>query len=224
MFFKIVGIALNTIIVLTVYFLNTDLAYAEVNCFSLDTQIAINNSSISIDQLHSDDSVIGYNFDSKKEVLFTVSSITQSSTVGYFLINNDVKVSGISLVYLESVKPKIIKVQLLKKNRSVISKDEHNLKINSIEHIIDPMSCLKITLKEEESNFYANNILFYEDRKISSNFKEENFQDPILCRYGHCTHLNQKTVLAMSTAFLILAIGIFSIAKLIEWANIFNNK
>lgn len=149
MFFKdlSIQILLSIFTILIINFINIGSAYAEVNCFSPDTKIMTPEGNISIEKLHADDSIIGYDFDSKSEVIYKVKNISQKSNLGYFLLNNRIESSGSNFVYLQhSNKLEITKVQLIEKYRNIIGKNNQNITIDSIQHFVAPFKCLKIVL------------------------------------------------------------------------------
>lgn len=103
---------IGTAIFLLAYCFNTQLAYAEGNSFAPGTLILTPKGNVPIEDLHSGDRVVGYNFSTHQTEVNKIEEIKIKSSLSYYLINNQTKTTGTDFVYINtSSNPKIVRVK-----------------------------------------------------------------------------------------------------------------
>ena len=173
----------NIIILITVCFYNIYPAYAQNNSLALGTLIVTSNGNIAIEKLHSGDRIVGYNFATHQQQTNHIKEISYTSSLSYYLINNEIKITGTSYVYVKtSNNPKIIRVYQIKEQDRLIGQNYQNYVVNQIKQIIKPLKFYRITLEETNNNFFTANFLVYPENNIPKNF-QENFRH-INCGIG----------------------------------------
>ena len=163
---------LNTITLLLVCFININSAYAENNSFAPGTLILTSNGNIPIEELHSGDRVVGYNFETHQEEINHVQDIREISSLSYYLINNQTKITGTNYVYIKIANNPIIeRVGQVKITDKLFGQNHQDYGVNQIEQIVKPFKLYQIILEEKNSNFFTDHFLVYSGEKIPNNFK-----------------------------------------------------
>lgn len=138
---------INIIVIVVFCCLNASSVYAGNNSLARGTLIATPNGNIPIEELHSGDRVIGYNFETHQEEINHVKDIQQSSSLGYYLINNHSKFSGNNYIFIKSYRNPIVKkIYQLNKNDQVIGRNIENNPVQQINQVIQPSKLYKSQL------------------------------------------------------------------------------
>lgn len=205
---KLAKFLLISIIVFLAYLFNTDSAYAEGNNLAPGTLILTPKGNVPIETLHSGDRVVGYNFSTHQEEINTIKSTQLKSSLSYYLINHQTKISGTQLVYVNS--PKIVRVSKLRDRDRLIGQNHFLYLVKQVEQIVQPSKIYQITLDNEESNFFVDNFLVYGGNKIPTIFKESYRDCPTVNAYSRQTVcLNELTLPGFLLAFGIIITIIF---------------
>jgi len=223
----IVKILLKSIIVsfiaftvLSYLFVNPVYGASNTGGFGIGTKILTSNGNVPIEELHSGDTIVGYNFSTQQTKENLVLNINRQTSLSYFLINNKTKVSGTYLIYAAatSTRPKILRVQQLQKNNRLIASNQNANFVEQTKQIIDPSELLyQLTLENPEGSFYANGILFYSGSKIPTLFKNNSINcEPGTPYFKSCANLNSNTLPGVIKAIAIIFSGILLVEKTID--------
>ena len=103
-------------------------------CFSSETSILTPDGSKSIEQLHSGDRIINYNFSTHHQEPGIIGNIKIISSPDYYLINHQTRVTGTHPFYVQTSKGiKLTKVQNLKQGDRLINQENLLITISTIE-------------------------------------------------------------------------------------------
>ncbi len=162
---------INIIATFAFYCLNIYPVYAASNSLASETLILTPNGNIPIEELHSGDLVIGYNFETHQEEIHHVKDIRQSRSLSYYLINDQTKVTGTHYIYVKTPNnPKIERVQQLKVKDRLFGQNHQDYPVDGIEQIVKSFNLYQIILEEKNSNFFTDHFLIYSGNKITNNF------------------------------------------------------
>ena len=165
---------INIIIFVVVCCININPAYAENNSFAPETLILTPNGNIPIEDLHSGDRVIGYNFETHQEEIHHVKDIQPSSSLSYYLINNQTKISGNNYVYVKvHDNPIVKKVYRLKDKDKLIGQNSRDYSVKQISQIVKPSEFYRMSLEKKEENFFLNNFLIYNGNTVPNKYNEK---------------------------------------------------
>ncbi len=212
------------LIFLLAYCFKMNPAYATGNSLDSGTLILTPKGNVAIEDLHSGDRVIGYNFSTHQTELNTISEIKQDSSLSYYLINNQTKIAGTYFVYLNNYNnPKLVRVNQLKYFDKLIGQNHSFHKIKKVEQIVKPSKLYQLSLKNEEGNFFANDILVHGGTQIPTIFKED-YTYNIDCGvetyvYPKCWNINSKNFPGFLLSFVFLIIGTLASRFLINFYN-----
>lgn len=217
---------INIIALFLVSCLNIHSAYAENNSFAPGTLILTPNGNVPIEELHSGDRVIGYDFETHQEEIRHVKDIRENSSLSYYLINDKTKITGTHYVYVKTLNNPIIKrVQQLKVVARLFGQNHQDYTIDKIKQIVKIFRVYQLILQEQNSNFFTDQFLVYSGDKIPYNFKEN--YTYISCEPGtvvhkilsprSCLKINAQTISGIIVGLSLLIVGSLSIFKVFDW-------
>lgn len=213
-----------------IYCFNINPAYAEGNSLAQGTLILTPDDYVSIEELHSGDRVVGYNFYTHQEEVNVISEIQSKTSLSYYLINDKTRITGTHFVYVKtSNNPKIVKVTQLRYRDRLIGQNHSFSVVDKVKQIIKPSELYQIILENEEGNFFVDNFLVHGGDKIPTIFTEKSLciDDQLNTPfYTECLEFNDKTSPGFLLAFALLIIGIISSKLLFNLYNFvrFYNK
>ena len=131
-------------------------------CFAEGTLILTPEGNQNIEQLHSGDHVVNYNFSTHHRERGVISNIEIINSPDYYLINHQTKVTGTHPFYLRTPKGiKVTQTQYLQQGDNLINQNNSWVKINSIEHIFESISVYNLISINPNHNFYADGFLVH---------------------------------------------------------------
>ena len=131
-------------------------------CFAEGTSILTLEGSKQIEQLHSGDRVINYNFSTDSQDSGTISQIEIINSPDYYLVNDRTKVTGTHPFYLKTSEGiKLIRVRDLHSGDRLIKQDSSLVTVNSIEHIYESITVYNLIFIDPNHNFYADGFLVH---------------------------------------------------------------
>ena len=160
------------ILVISIYFLLISLfisapAYSRGGgggggCFAEGTLILTPEGSKQIEQLHSGDVVINYNFSTRSRDKGTISKIEIIDSPDYYLINNLIKVTGTHPFYIKTSKGiELIRVRDLHSGDRLIEQDNSLVTVDSMEHVYNSITVYNLISINPNHNFYADGFLVH---------------------------------------------------------------
>ncbi|MDJ0574137.1 MAG: Hint domain-containing protein [Xenococcaceae cyanobacterium MO_234.B1] len=216
--FQILAITLSFSLVIS--FLAVEPAYSRGGggggCFSRGTLILTPEGSKTIEQLHSGDRVINYNFSTHHQDLGTIRKIEIINSPDYYLINHQTKVTGTHPFYIQTETGiKLTKVQNLRQGDRLIERDNSLKTISSIEHINKSISVYNLISINPNPNFYADGFLVH-NKGGSSGGGSYGFRGG---GTGGYSTINEKTFPGFLKALTIFIVGLSCI---VYWQQIYN--
>ena len=153
----------------------TDL-YAEnmTGGFAAGTKIATTNGDVAVENLKVGDRVISYNFETHHRAENTVKKIESKSSLSYYLIDDQTKLTGTNLIYAKTlVKPKLVRLQLLKSEDKVFDVKHNSTLVSSVEQIVKPIDIYQVILDNQQGNLYADNLLIHVGTELPLYFQRQ---------------------------------------------------
>ena len=163
--------------------------------FAAGTKIATTNGDVTVENLQVGERVISYNFEIHHRAENTVKKIETKSSLSYYLINNQTKLTGTNLVYIRTlVKPKLVRLQLLKPEDKVFDIQHHSTVISFVEQIVKPINIYQVILDNQQGNLYADNLLIHVGNELPLYFQRQ----AIDCKPGtpyfkQCPNINSMS-------------------------------
>ncbi|MGP1383834.1 MAG: polymorphic toxin-type HINT domain-containing protein [Thainema sp.] len=153
---------IGLIILLSIFVLNTDVAYARGGCFSGDTQILTVNGYKSIEQLNQTDHILGFDFSNHQIKEEEIGEIQIFNSPDYYLINDRIKVTGTHPFYVQkNEKIELTEVQNLSIGDHLLGESNTRISISEIEHIQQPITVYNLLSVKPDHNFYADGVLVH---------------------------------------------------------------
>ncbi len=186
-------------------------------CFSAETLILTPEGNKPIEQLHSGDRVINYNFSTQHQDQGIISKIKILNSPDYYLINHQTKVTGTHPFYLQTEQGiKLTEVQNLHQGDRLINRDNSLITISSIEHIKKPISVYNLISISPNHNFYADGFLVH--NKGGGGGGSGSFGGARGAS-GEYAVITEKNFFGFLKALIILISGLFCF---IYWQQIYN--
>lgn len=189
--------------------------------FGAETLISTPKGDVPVENLRIGDRVIGYNFATHHVEENIVTKINHRSSVSYFLINHQTKITGTSSVYVKTEENPILRtVQQLKLQDRLFSHDHSSKLTKSVTQIVQPTEIYQIYLNNQIGNLFADNILIHDGDQVPNLFRQqylkcESHEVAAYNRYGTCANINSDNFLGFFQALAILLIGIVGLGTLI---------
>ena len=131
-------------------------------CFAEGTSILTPEGNKQIEQLHSGDKVINYNFSTRSQDEGTIGKIEIIDSADYYLINNLIKVTGTHPFYIKTSEDiKLTQVRDLHSGDRLIDQDNSLVAVDSIEHIYKSIAVYNLISINPNHNFYADGFLVH---------------------------------------------------------------
>jgi hypothetical protein len=126
------------------------------NCFLAGTKILTEFGEINIENLKIGDKVVSSNLENNNKVIGTVKNLFKFKQNGYYIINNQIKVTGEHPFYANN---QWIKVKDLKVG-DLLFNGTSNIKINSIDYIEKETEVYNLFVKDH-NNYFAQGVLVH---------------------------------------------------------------
>ncbi len=144
------------------YFANGFLVHNKGWCFWAGTKILTPNWEIEIENLHTGDQIISYNFEKQKKEISTIGDIQIIEREAYYIINNSMQVTAEHPFYVKKWNAlEIVEVADLKVWDSVYSKEGVYKSIYSIDKVNVPLTVYNLLNISPNHNYFANGILVH---------------------------------------------------------------
>ena len=188
--------------------------------FGAGTTIATSKGDIPVEELKEGDRIIGYNFETHHTEENTVQEIKQKSSLSYYSINHQTKLTGTSYVYVDTKdNPKLVSLRQLRLRARLFSKNHSYLMINSVEQIVKQTDIYTLAFENQTGNLYANSILVHNGEKIpnllSNYYLRCKYGEARTANYTRCAYINAETFPGFLSALAIVIFGIVIIGSII---------
>lgn len=160
-FYLVLILILNLMIGLTIFSFPT-VAYARGGCFSGETKVFTPQGKQPIEQLHSGDFIWTQNLETSQLEIGKIGNIQVIKSLDYYIINHQLKVTGTHPVYIQTDNSnKLVEVEKLKVGDRLLSAGQNTVKVNSIDHIEQPITVYNLIAVSPNHNFYAEGFLVH---------------------------------------------------------------
>ena len=217
---KILVISLSIFLFSLLLFINPADAKNITGGFGAGTTIATPKGDIPVEELKEGDRIIGYNFETHHTEENIVRKINQKTSLSYYLINHQIKLTGTSYVYVDTKEnPKLISIHQLKLRARLFSKNHSYLMTNSVEQIVKQTDVYALVFENQTGNLYADSILVHNGEKIpnllSNYYLRCKYGEGRTANYTRCAYINADTFPGFLSALAIVIFGIAIIGSII---------
>lgn len=131
-------------------------------CFLAGTRIKTPTGTKQIQKMRPNDVVVSYNEKTGAAEYSTVQSIQVLQASGYYILNNNIKVTGTHPMYVEGIygTPEVVEVKNLKIGNRLIT-DAGTQLILKMEYIQKPVTVYNLINVDPNHNYYAENYLVH---------------------------------------------------------------
>lgn len=195
----------------------TNLADADGNILASGTLISTHKGNIPLEKLHSGDRVNAYDFVNHQNKINIIHSIENISSYSYYLINQEIKISGTDFVYIKTHgNLKIVRVGQLKPGDLLVAKERQSYPINQIKQVVKLSPMYAVALENQADNFFTNQFLVYNPKTRSPIFPRN--YDYLDCNFStgtyECYKVNFPPILIVFITLVLLILGILLIDKI----------
>ncbi len=132
-------------------------------CFLAGTQITTLNGEIAINKLKVGDKVVSYDLETRQQVTSTVSKLYEIERTNYYLLNQNIKVTGEHPFYVGGTWKPVEELRI----GDLLFNGETTYKLNSIKQINQPVTVYNLFV-DKHHNYFAEGILVHNKGGSSS--------------------------------------------------------
>jgi Pretoxin HINT domain len=142
------------LVALLLIFYITAPAYARGGCFANGTKILTPNGDRRIEDLHKNDRIIGYNFNTHQTEEEDIGGVQVIKSPDYYIIDDKIKVTGTHPFYVQiSTGLNLVEVKNLKLGDSILGEHNYSIAISKIEYVKEPVIVYNLLSVTPHHNF-----------------------------------------------------------------------